>query len=395
VKELKKNIDIAFIISAQNLMKKKLRRLLPKPHFNRYRSGFYEEAVEEYRRAIKVAPNFAPLYRNMAVMESMENHVTDASTLMSKASELDPTDPQIYLLWGNIFRKSSKHFEADKKYSAHSLAPNDPVILSAYGQSTSHLGFYQDADNLLKELMNAGSNFPSLKHIIINRTSIAENNIEWGESLIEKRDYEMARLKFIEAIQTCKELINGNATDQKVLSTMYKANFKYALLFFMLHQDDEAILRLEITINSEVKSFKHAKYRLSALIEICEFFTKNHDREKVKLYLDLIDTDYKYSPLLSQDYRNQQQRLNLLREYLNPTQQLHGIIRNGNIERKFVIIEELNSNLTYLAYQQSFVQKLTMIPSTFKGQKVLFSPSFVVKDGVKQGKAINVKVLDF
>ena len=50
------------------------------------------------------------------IMESYEEHLSEADRLMEKASQLDSKDPQIFLIWGNINRKSSRHLEALNKY---------------------------------------------------------------------------------------------------------------------------------------------------------------------------------------------------------------------------------------------------------------------------------------
>ncbi|WDF67142.1 NB-ARC domain-containing protein [Sphingobacterium oryzagri] len=372
----------------------KIAAIIAQTALQRYQSGFYDEAVEEYKRAIKVCPTFAPLYRNWAVMESMENHISEASNLMSKAAELDPSDPQIFVLWGNIYRKSSKHFEADKKYAvAYSLTPLDPIVLSAYGQSRSHLNYFSEADELLKNSLKSDLQY-SVKHKTINLTSIAENNIEWAESLVEKRDYNPAEQKFKDAITTCESAINEDQTDFKVLSTLYKAHFKFALMLMLIDRADEAIVHLLEVIKTEPRSFKHHKYRLSALMDLAEFYSKRHQREKVSEYVSTIETDYGHSQVLKIDYRNHHQRLKLLNEYLNPSHQVKGRIQSVNSERKFAIIEEEGTNFTYLAHINSFSENMSSLPATLRGHKVLFSPISILKKGVYSRQANFVKLID-
>jgi LuxR family glucitol operon transcriptional activator len=372
----------------------KIAAIIAQTALARYQSGLYDEAVEEYKRAIKISPNFAPLYRNWGVMESMENHISEAIALMQKASELDSSDPQIYLLWGNIYRKSSKHSDADKKYQiAYNLAPNDPIILGAYGQTKSHLGFYEEASVLLNESMMTGKKMSSLKHMMIIRTSLAENNITWGESLVEIKDYEKAEVKYLNAIQICEEAIKENEQDQKVLGTLYKARFKLALLLLSKNQGGEAVLEFENVINANESSFKHAKYKLSSLIELAEYYIKKKNREKVKEYFDLINLRYKNTPVANIDYRSSHQRLKIINEYLDPTKQIEGVIRNINAERKFAILEDTNG-VTFLAHQDNFVVRIVSLPHTYKGQRVLFSPSFIFKQGTKQGIADNVRLIE-
>lgn len=65
----------------------KIATIIAQNAFQKYQLNSYDQAVEDYKRAIKMAPKFAPIYRNWGVMESYENHLQEAEGLMRKAAE--------------------------------------------------------------------------------------------------------------------------------------------------------------------------------------------------------------------------------------------------------------------------------------------------------------------
>ncbi len=170
----------------------KLATLLAQTAYQKYQGGRYAEALENYKRASEIAPRFASIYRNWAVMESNEGHSIEADQLMKKASELNPNDTQIWLTWGNMKRKENKIKESlDCYLKAKEIDPNDYVVLNSLGQAKSRLGDYSEADQLFREaLMNkANVIVDSVKHQVINRTSIADNLGRWAESLSRDRKF--------------------------------------------------------------------------------------------------------------------------------------------------------------------------------------------------------------
>ena len=48
----------------------------------KYQSGRYIDAVDDYKRAIAIAPRFASVFRNWAVMEAQEGHSIEADELI-------------------------------------------------------------------------------------------------------------------------------------------------------------------------------------------------------------------------------------------------------------------------------------------------------------------------
>lgn len=370
----------------------KVATIIAQTAFQKYQTGLYDVAVEDYKRAQKIAPNFAPIYRNWAIMESYENHLTEADKLMEKAASLDSKDPQIFLIWGNIYRKGSKHIEANKKYSiAHSLAPNDPIVLNAYGQAKSRLGEYEEADRLLNLAIKCDSDFMSIKHEVINRTSLAENLINWSDFLIRDRNYGEAEKKLNSALTHCTVALEANARDPKLFSTLSKVNLKRGILYFHMKYDRKAIEALSAVINSHAQYFKHSLFKLSALIELGEYYNKNNKNNELNRILEIIDKEYTNSQILRRiEYKMLQDRLHKLKGGSSDENRIIGTIKEVNVNRGFVIIQSADDE-TFLGHKFKFNPPIQDLEIILKGQSVSFTSLIVNGDDSKK-QAINIKL---
>ncbi|MGZ9735115.1 NB-ARC domain-containing protein [Flavobacterium sp. GNP002] len=367
----------------------KVATIIAQTAFQKYQSGNYELAVEEYKRAIKVASNFAPLYRNWALMEAYEGHLTEADSLMEKASRLDPNDPQIFLIWGNIYRKSSKHTEAHKKYAiAYSLTPEDPIILNAYGQSKCWLGFYDEAEKLLLSALN--SNFDSIKHEVICRTSLAENYISWGDSLFKDRNYKESENKYLLANSQCKLALDTNAKDAKIFNALSKSNLKRGILLLKLKKDINAIRALYTVCNSSPISFKQSLYKLEALVLLGEYYLTKQNVSEVRKIIKNIELEFKSSPVLRKNNLND--RITDLIEFVSPENFRNGRIITVNIDRGFVIIEEIATQATYLGHKFKFIPQLEILSHKLSDALVTFVPLIEVVNGEERKQAKNIRI---
>ena len=145
-KEQNRNIDL--------VEEEKVASMLAQTAYQKYQAGSYLDAIETFRKAVDIAPRFASIYRNWAIVESTESHWAEADVLMEKASKLGPNDTQIWLVWGNIKRRSDKIKEAYSYYEkAYKLSPKDNVVLNSYAQAISRLGDYGRADKLYREAL--------------------------------------------------------------------------------------------------------------------------------------------------------------------------------------------------------------------------------------------------
>lgn len=372
----------------------KIATIIAQNAFQKYQSGSYLDAVEEYKRAIKTAPKFAPLYRNWGVMESYENHITEATKLMEKAAELDAQDPQIYLLWGNIYRKNGKFSEAHSKYQiAYDLAPKDPIILNAFGQSKSRLGLFEDAHRLLTESDSLNNEFQSVKHEIITKTSLAENLINWGDLLTRDKNFGHAEEKYNEAINCCMKAFSANAKDPKIYTALTKANLKKAHLMFQMKKDLEGIKCLNNIILSNDDSFKHSLLKLTALIDLAEFYLRNEDINKGKYYFQQIQKGNRYANIIRQlKYQQLSDRLRRLEERFTEKDNSEGVIIKTSVVFGYVIIEDYKTRETFIGGAKDFIPRLGSIDPSLKGLEVTYKQNVFEKNNKTKKVANFIKI---
>lgn len=372
----------------------KVATIISQNAFQKYQNGNYDSAVLEYQRAVKVAPKFAPVYRNWGVMESYENHLTEAIQLMEKASTLDKEDPQIYLLWGNIYRKNGKFNDANSKYAiAHSLSQSDPIILNAFGQSQSRLGNYEKAEELLKESLDNSKGFNSTKHEIITKTSLAENYINWADMLTRDKNYGKAKTTYDKAIQTCKVAISSNIRDSKVFTTLTKAYLKLAHLHFQMNRNFEATRCLNFVIKSRDESFKHSVYKLTALIDLAEHYLKTGKVLEIKPLLSTIKSEYKFKAILrNPKHRRLNDRLQYIMSSQDSRNKSDGVISTANEEYGYVIISTNYQGKTFIGGADDFIPRLANIDLSLVGLEVSFTEKIYQKDGKEKSQAKFIKI---
>jgi len=182
--------------------------------YHKYQAGDYDGAVDDFHRAIQIAPRFSAIYKNWATMECEASFYERADELMSMAAKLDPNDPKIWFTWGNI-EKIRYRYERAYKYlkKALALSPNDTSILGALGEVEKRRGNFESAYSLLKNALNTTENKSSKKHEIICNSCQADNLRRWAEVLSKDRRNNEAMEKLEEAFQLVSKAIQIDPND--------------------------------------------------------------------------------------------------------------------------------------------------------------------------------------
>jgi len=244
--------------------------MLAQTAFQKYQAGRYLDAVEEYKRAVRIAPQFASVYRNWAVMEAQEQHSVEAEQLLIKASRLDPEDVQIWLIWGNIKRKESKINEALEYYEkAYTLSPDDSVVLNSFGQAKSRAGNFKEADRLFKKALGTRNTTSPIQNEIINHSSIARNLQRWAESERRSRKDDSAIAKVEEALEHCYTIIELDANDSRSQELLRKNLIELGFLYINRDPEQALIHFKKAIIKKSNRSMKHkeAKNNLEASVQ--------------------------------------------------------------------------------------------------------------------------------
>ncbi len=363
----------------------KIAALLVQNAYQKYQGGRYTEALDDYKRASEIAPRFTSVYRNWAVTESNEGHHIEADRLMKKAVELNPKDAQLWLTWGNMKRKIDRLKEALEYYlKAKELSPKDYVILNALGQARCRLGDYESADILFREALKGDSTaVSSVKHEIINRSSLADNLRRWAGALEKDRDFSKAKNKFIEALDHCEKALKIHEDDYRTKS-LYRKILSDLGHFYKSKNSSESIAFFRRVIVENPIKFNEVRDTIRAIKEIIKIYLKE-DRLDAALtfYTNKIAKHAKRVDPNS--YREITQMINELKR----DEAIDGKIVFVNGDKGFCIIESINSpGDTYLGHVNSFIPKALGINDSYVNKGVSFFPDFDKVKNRKTAKAI-------
>ncbi|SHL79878.1 Tetratricopeptide repeat-containing protein [Anaerocolumna jejuensis DSM 15929] len=266
-----------------NTEEEKVAAMLAQTAYQKYQAGNYLDAVESYKRAIEIAPRFSSIYRNWAVMESIENHWLEADSLMDKAVKYSPEDVQIWLSWGNIKRKNDKIKDAFSYYSkAYELNPDDNVVLNSYALALSRMGEYEKADNLMNKALNMGEGKPNNRHLIINYTSIAENLKKWAEAYSFDKDYKKAEEKLKIALHDMELAVKIDDSDIRSSILYREILIDLGYLMKNMKQFDKAEVNFRKVIKSSTKKFREMEIYSRAIIGLLDLFVMQEKIDEVK-----------------------------------------------------------------------------------------------------------------
>ncbi|MBA7597491.1 hypothetical protein ES703_04494 [subsurface metagenome] len=198
----------------------------------KHQAGDYNGAVDGFRRASEISPNFPAVYRNWAIMESDAGFYERADELMRKATNLDKEDPRLWFVWGNIEKRRGRYERASTHLrKALALSPEDAHIMGALAEVEKRRNNFEDADKLLRTALKSKSVTPLQKrrHEIICYTSLADNLRRWVERLAKGRfPNEEILAKLSEAYKLATKAIEIDANDHPAQDTFREINLEFA-----------------------------------------------------------------------------------------------------------------------------------------------------------------------
>jgi tetratricopeptide (TPR) repeat protein len=380
--------------SLQNLgattEEEKVASMLVQTAFQKYQSGRYGDAVHDYERASEIAPNFSSIYRNWAVMESNESHNALANKLMEKAAKLSPEDPQIWLTWGNMSRRIDRIEDALKYYQkAMKLTPNDCVILNALGQVKCRQGNHSDAHILFMKALEMDSAGCSIRHEIINKSSIADNLLRWAENLNKDKNFSLAEEKYLEAIQFAEDAFELDPNDEKTAKKLRQIQLNTGIFFRERSNNNLAVKYLIKASSGEPNKYQEARLFLQAKIEMALMLEKHSLSKRIS------ETLSPYVINLAKRIHSGMYRK--ITDILSNTElestRIKGKVIRVNNERSFVIIEsDISRGETFLGLKSSFCDFYDSLLDIL-GETVSFIPKIDKYRNEEKQVAINIKIL--
>ena len=347
----------------------KIASMLAQTAYQKYQAGSYLDAVETFKKAVDIAPRFASIYRNWAIIESMESHWAEADALMEKASKLNKDDTQIWLVWGNIKRKSDKIKEAYNYYeNAYKLSPKDNVVLNSYAQAISRLGDFQRADKLYKEALELVEGIPHNKHLIINYTSIAENLKKWAEALVEDRDYAQATQKIHDALVAIQRVLKIDRNDYKAKELHMDILYTYGTVYDKQKDYENALSILKELVELPFSRYREIEYHNRGVLLIINIYCTIDKYDEARKFLEKEERNLRRlsKGAIADRYKR------ICEKLAKEKNRKEGRIIRYNAEKKFVIIEsESSPGLTYLTFLNAFKEYI-QLSDDILGRKVTF-----------------------
>jgi len=347
----------------------KIASMLAQTAYQKYQAGSYLDAVETFKKAVDIAPRFASIYRNWAIIESMESHWAEADALMEKASKLNKDDTQIWLVWGNIKRKSDKIKEAYNYYEkAYKLSPKDNVVLNSYAQAISRLGDFQRADKLYKEALELVEGIPHNKHLIINYTSIAENLKKWAEALVEDRDYAQATQKIHDALVAIQRVLKIDRNDYKAKELHMDILYTYGTVYDKQKDYENALSILKELVELPFSRYREIEYHNRGVLLIINIYCTIDKYDEARKFLEKEERNLRRlsKGAIADRYKR------ICEKLAKEKNRKEGRIIRYNAEKKFVIIEsESSPGLTYLTFLNAFKEYI-QLSDDILGRKVTF-----------------------
>lgn len=322
--------------------------------YQKYQAGAYDSAVDDFKRAAQIAPNFPAIYRNWATMESQASFFEKADELMQKATNLDPKDSRLWFVWGNI-EKLRQRLDPARKYfnEALNLSPNDAPILGALGEVVKRKGYYQEADDLIRRSLDDSHVELSRRHIIINKTSLADNLRRWAQPLLRDKQPEEALEKLKEAYDLALEVFNLDNDDIRAKDTYLEVTRDLAMQLLKLEGIEKAMPYFNKIIIPDAKRIRERKVNEVCCFHIANTLLESGKTEEAKKYFIIgqkgLYRDSKYFD-----------RYKYLNDVINNNMSM-GILIRVVSDRGFGFIElEGKTGQTIFLHISSFLQKFSI-----------------------------------
>jgi len=177
----------------------------------------YEEAIEDYSKAIELNPNDAEAYNNRGTAYDELQHQEEAIGDYSKAIELDPNDAEAYNNRGNAYGELQHQEEAIGDYNkAIELNPN--LAVAYLNRGVTQLQTNEDLDKAIDDFKHARDLFEG------NGKERMPGFVEWAKA---RKELNLKNWDdFRERMNEAKEIFE-KTNDSLSLSFAASINFSY------------------------------------------------------------------------------------------------------------------------------------------------------------------------
>ncbi len=165
--------------------------------FQAYQIGDIALAEKALRRAIEIAPDFAPAHTNLGNVLREQGRLDEAVAATEAASELAPADPMNYANLAALYEQIQRPDRAEVALrAALERAPGEPTLLDALGR------------NLLK-LARPAEAMAALRAALDKAPGLASAHVTMGNLYQEAEQFEQAAAAYEKALQVVPGDLNA------------------------------------------------------------------------------------------------------------------------------------------------------------------------------------------
>lgn len=236
------------------------------------RSGNYDKAEKNFKRAIKTAPNFIYALIEYAKFEFEIGQIPESNTLYIKAIEVDPENWNSYYNYGVSLKRQNRIIKAIQNLEkALKLNPDYIKIYNNLGRVYTFHGDYEKANEIFAKIDKI-EKYPNYKRRLITVRFQADNLLRWSESFLQRCDYDGGLDKLKQGLNIIKIAKLKLDVDIYILKLEKKINNVIGQNLCRMNNFDEAlpyfeknigkiILRSGITISNDEERIKAIYYK--------------------------------------------------------------------------------------------------------------------------------------
>ncbi len=226
------------------------------------RQGYSQAAIDELDRASEDLISYPHLYRLKGVARLLQGNNTEARLIFEQLEGCFGDDPEFLNIYGVVLRRERDLLKASEVYKRGlEIAPNEPALLSNYGNLLIDLNKFDDAERLLTKATNIAPDHKDARQNLVRlekckgqvniSPSVEQNPEKRTENLVDPLDVLSSKdeesgsdwLKLAAISQRDKEFEEALMFTQKAIDSQPDLSPAYKVageVLFALNRKEEA-----------------------------------------------------------------------------------------------------------------------------------------------------------
>jgi tetratricopeptide (TPR) repeat protein len=203
----------------------------------------YEQALDEYRKALTYFPDYASVYINMANTYEYQGKQNESFAAMEKAIQIAPWNPSACYGRGRHYKMQGKHDEALPLYlEALKYQPQKPLYIFGLARLYQDKG---DTTNAVKYFQQYLEYAPHGEHAEFVKQYLVSVNVPVEEdpadivTLLKKKEYQALELQLATLLREKKKDTDGRSLLSQAYQELYgNPDAKYAFETWLSYFED-------------------------------------------------------------------------------------------------------------------------------------------------------------